>query len=68
MSGWSNNGDTHTANVVFNHDADYTFTVSGFDLAENKAADYAQDKFTVDQKNPEVKITGVKINLQITVL
>lgn len=60
VSGWSNNGDTHTANVVFNHDADYTFTVSGFDLAENKAADYAQDKFTVDQKNPEVKITGVK--------
>lgn len=60
VSGWSNNGDTHTANVVFNHDADYTFTVSGFDLAENKAADYAQDKFTVDLKNPEVKITGVK--------
>lgn len=60
VSGWSNNGDAHTANVVFNHDADYTFTVSGFDLAENKAADYAQDKFTVDLKNPEVKITGVK--------
>ena len=58
--GWANSGDTHTANVVFNHDADYTFTVSGLDLADNKAADYAQDKFTVDLKNPEVKITGVK--------
>lgn len=57
---WANSGDTHTANVVFNHDADYTFTVSGLDLADNKAADYAQDKFTVDLKNPEVKITGVK--------
>lgn len=42
------------------NDADYTFTVSGLDLADNKAADYAQDKFTVDLKNPEVKITGVK--------
>ena len=60
IDGWANSGDTHTANVVFNHDADYTFTVSGLDLAENKAADYAQDKFTVDLKNPEVKITGVK--------
>lgn len=60
IGGWANSGDTHTANVVFNHDADYTFTVSGLDLADNKAADYAQDKFTVDLKNPEVKITGVK--------
>lgn len=60
IGGWANSGDTHTANIVFNHDADYTFTVSGLDLAENKAADYAQDKFTVDLKNPEVKITGVK--------
>ena len=58
--GWSNNGDTHTTSVVFDHDADYTFAVSGFDLAENKAADYPQDKFTVDLKNPEIKITGVK--------
>lgn len=60
IGGWANSGDTHTANVVFNHDADYTFTVSGLDLADNKAPDYAQDKFTVDLKNPEVKITGVK--------
>lgn len=60
IGGWANSGDTHTANVVFNHDADYTFTVSGLDLADNKAADYAQDKFIVDLKNPEVKITGVK--------
>lgn len=60
IGGWANSGDTHTANVVFNHDADYTFTVRGLDLADNKAADYAQDKFTVDLKNPEVKITGVK--------
>lgn len=60
IGGWANSGDTHTANVVFNHDTDYTFTVSGLDLADNKAADYAQDKFTVDLKNPEVKITGVK--------
>ena len=60
IGGWANSGDTHTANVVFNHDADYTFTVSGLDLADNKAADYAQDKFTVDLKNPEVKITSVK--------
>ena len=59
VGGWSTKGDTHTARVSFDHDADYTFAVNGLDLAENKANDYGQDKFTVDLTNPEISITGV---------
>lgn len=59
VGGWSTKGDTHTVRVSFDHDADYTFAVSGLDLAENKANDYGQDKFTVDLTNPEISITGV---------
>ena len=59
VGGWSTKGDTHTARVSFDHDADYTFAVSGLDLAENKANDYGQDKFTVDLTDPEISITGV---------
>lgn len=59
VGGWSTKGDTHTARVSFDHDADYTFAVSGLDLAENKANDYGQDKFTVDLTNPEISITGI---------
>ena len=59
VGGWSTKGDTHTTRVSFDHDADYTFAVSGLDLAENKANDYGQDKFTVDLTDPEISITGV---------
>ena len=57
--GWTNKGDTHTTRVTFDHDADYTFSVSGLDLAENKANEYGQDKFTVDLTDPEITISGV---------
>lgn len=60
VSGWSSSGDRHTATVFFGSDADYTFDISYVDLAGNNAADYAQDKFTVDLTNPTVEITGVK--------
>ena len=57
--GWTNKGDTHTTRVTFDHDADYAFSVSGLDLAENKDNEYGQDKFTVDLTDPEITITGV---------
>lgn len=60
VSGWSSSGDNHTATVRFNSDADYTLDIAYADLAGNAAADYAQDKFTVDLTTPEIEITGVK--------
>lgn len=60
VSGWSTSGDRHTATVYFGSDADYTFDISYVDLAGNAAADYAQDKFTVDLTKPSLEITGVQ--------
>ncbi len=59
VSGWSSSGDRHTATVYFGSDADYTFDIEYTDLAGNSAADYSQDKFTVDLTKPTLEITGV---------
>ena len=60
VSGWSGSGDRHTATVEFDSDADYTLDISYVDMAGNNAADYDQDRFTVDLTKPELKITGVQ--------
>lgn len=59
LSGWSNHGDTHTATYYFKDDAEYTFTISGMDLAENKMDPYTGDHFIIDTENPTVDISGV---------
>lgn len=59
VSGWSTNGDRHTATIRFASDAEYTFDISYTDMAGNAAAAYQKDEFTVDLTNPELQITGV---------
>lgn len=59
VSGWSNNGDHHVATIHFGADGDYTFTVSGMDMSTNPLADYAQDRFVIDTKAPEVEIFDI---------
>lgn len=59
ISGWTDNGDTHTAKVTFSVDGDYTFDVSAIDIAENKSGDVdygnsaAPKEFTIDT-NPDM--------------
>lgn len=62
---WVNNGDVHTATIVFDKDGDYTFDVAITDMAANhsEAANYgnsvAGKDFVVDQNIEKPTIGGV---------
>ncbi len=60
---WTHSGNVHTAKVVYTVDANYTFDIDYQDLATNKAADYAQDLFTVDTTAP----TGLTVSYSTNV-
>ena len=59
ISGWTDNGDSHTATILYDADALYGFDIEYRDKAGNAAADYAGDSFYVDQTAPHVEITGI---------
>lgn len=59
VSGWSNNGDTHTATIHFANDGDYSFILDFVDLAGNKAETYTQSEFTIDLTKPKITFGGV---------
>lgn len=58
-SSWTTNGDVHTATIVYDKDAKYSFDIDSMDQAGNKAADYRADEFYVDTTAPTLTITGV---------
>lgn len=60
VSGWSDNGDTHTATVSFAADGVYNLAVSGQDKAGNAMTPYTAEEFVVDLTAPTVTITGVE--------
>ncbi|MCC8151635.1 MAG: Ig-like domain-containing protein [Lachnospiraceae bacterium] len=60
VSGWSTNGDHNVATVSFNTDGEYTFTISGMDMATNPMDDYNEDHFVVDTTEPVVEIEDVQ--------
>jgi Bacterial Ig-like domain (group 3)/Divergent InlB B-repeat domain/Bacterial Ig-like domain len=60
LSGWSSNGDVHTATITYAQDATYRFDIEFMDMAGNVIADFPVDEFIIDQTAPEVTITGVE--------
>lgn len=60
VSGWSRNGDHNIATVTFSADADYTFDISGLDLADNPLDDYEMERFVIDQTAPELEIFDIE--------
>lgn len=56
---WTNNGDVHTAKIVFENDSYYSFDIDYTDKAGNKSAEFAVDKFYVDKTNPHVEISKI---------
>lgn len=59
VSGWSDNGDTHTCTVSFLTDGDYKLSVSCTDKAGNAAESKSVPDFTVDLTNPTITFTEV---------
>lgn len=59
ISGWTSNGDKHTATISYSKDAKYTFDIAVNDKAGNAAADYTEETFFVDTTMPTLEITGV---------
>ncbi len=66
LGSWSSSGDRHTATIHYNADGDYTFEITGSDLAGRSAGEpeygdsAAPEKFTVDTTIEAPMITGVE--------
>lgn len=60
VSGWTSNGDTHTATIVYSNDGRYVFDISVSDNAGNNSSDFTEQVFVIDQTVPELTITDVK--------
>lgn len=50
------NADLHTATILYDKDADYTFDIEYTDLSGRKMADYEKDVFVVDNIDPEIAV------------
>ncbi len=62
VSGWTTDGDVHTATIAFNTDGVYAFTVDGTDEGGNTAVQNVTEQFIVDQTEPTIEISGVENN------
>lgn len=60
VSGFSSNGDVHTATVSCNADGIYRLDVAYTDEAGNAADSYNGNTFTVDLIEPEIEITNIQ--------
>ncbi|WP_026907201.1 InlB B-repeat-containing protein [Paucisalibacillus globulus] len=60
LSGWTRNGDVHTASIVYNTDALYSFDIDFTDMAGNITDDFSPQEFHIDQTEPTLTITGVE--------
>lgn len=59
LSNWVSSGDIHTATVVYDKDALYTFDFDYQDKAGNVAADIPMETFYVDTTSPSVSISKI---------
>lgn len=59
-TGFSSNGDIHTATVQYNTDGIYGLAVEYTDEAGNQADSFNGNNFTIDLTEPELKITNLE--------
>lgn len=59
ISGWTTNGDVHTATIAYTDDAFYNFDIAYTDKAGNIMEEFATQSFYVDTTAPIVTITDI---------
>ncbi len=59
VSGWTSNGDKHTATIHYGNDSLYSFDIAIVDKAGRNSTDFAEQTFYVDKTNPTVSISGI---------
>ncbi len=59
LSGWTSNGDVHTATLNFAGEGDYSYEIVVTDASGNVAS-HREDEFTIDMTAPTITITGVE--------
>lgn len=62
LEAWNHQGDTHTAALQLQGEAEYQLTAEYTDMAGNRAVDEINESFIIDTKEPELKISGVENN------
>ncbi len=65
---WIHEGNVHTIRVPYETDANYTFNFEYQDLAQNKAAEYETDLFTVDKTAPQNLVVSYSKSVMETIL
>ncbi|MCI5874964.1 MAG: Ig-like domain-containing protein [Roseburia sp.] len=59
-SHWSDEGDEHTATITFERDGQYSFEVTGGDMAGNEADMVEVEEYYIDLTDPVIEILGVE--------
>lgn len=59
-SHWSDAGDEHTATITFDRDGQYSFEVTGLDMAGNEAETAEIEEYYIDLTDPVIEILGVE--------
>lgn len=59
-SHWSDAGDEHTATITFDRDGQYSFAVTGLDMAGNEAKMAEVEEYYIDLTGPVIEILGVE--------
>ncbi|WP_035765608.1 Ig-like domain-containing protein [Butyrivibrio sp. NC2002] len=57
---FSSDGDANSAEMVFDKDGTYGYTIECTDLAGNTSTIYTSDKFIIDTTEPEIAFEGVE--------
>ena len=60
VSGWTHDGDLHKANIHFENEEHYTYSIDFTDMAGNNMGEFQQEEFYIDMSEPVIEISGVK--------